>query len=123
MKFKPEDFMLDHENGKAAALRANELLQAHLATLPRVYGAERLKTGAVGSEYLWEWCNKMDQGLTDTHTALLWGITEIEKKECEHEPRVIVKRHIGGGEYTASTKFDANCVNCGVKLKAKWEKA
>lgn len=107
-KFKPENFLLEAGSGIIPGQitnRANYLLDTHLTTLPKVYGQGE---GALKSAM---WCmNGPDTEMyKHTHTALLWGITEIEKN-CEHIP------HNPNWETVI-------CLNCGVKLKAKWEKA
>lgn len=117
-KFKPEDF-IEYETTPVTgssrrtidwmADKANALLQAHLATLPRVYGM-------INESY----ANAFDSiknSQFNTHTALLWGITEIEKKECEHAPIFINKTD------SKMLLQNMSCGKCGVKLKAKWEKA
>lgn len=54
----------------------------------------------------------------DTHTAYLFSIQPIEKKECEHEYDCLsFKEEKIGGPITTV------CVKCGAKLKAKWEVA
>lgn len=100
MKFKPEDFKWLHTHSfklSDVSDQANSLLQAHIATLPKVYGQNI--GGAVWT---------MPPHDSNTHTALLWDIEEIEKKECKHLPWDF--------EHPV-------CIHCGVKLKAKWEKA
>lgn len=106
-KFKPENFPFrDEKLAQLAAVQANLLLQAHLATLPMLYGRSD------GEELYWSKENRGGR----THTALLWGVTELEKKECKHIARIYTT--VGGS-------FDMNnvdCMNCGVKLKHEWKK-
>lgn len=104
--FKPTDFSRHSGSwvswGEEAASMANKVLEAHLATLPRVYGSE---------DYNWSTETKE---IVDTQTALLWGITEIEKKQCEH----VNVGHV----YPTKTHWETQCLDCGANLKAKWEK-
>lgn len=117
-----------------AAEIANYVLETHLATLPRMYGRVDGIWGA-------------DNEPTDTHTALLWGITEIEKKSnkkmYDMEGLVLSSAAIAMLEKMAKQETinnncihepypDANgiiralnssCKHCGVKLKTKWEPA
>lgn len=109
MKFKSEDFNITSELAPEAqaAAQANKALEAHLATLPKVYG------NRMGNWYQ----EAPGQKSTLSTTALLWGITEIEKN-CEHEPSPHWVERPG-----SDLKPIVSCVNCGVKLKVKWEKA
>lgn len=107
MKFKAEDFAEKDpiwSKHVDAARIANELLQAHLDTLPRVYAQ---KDGLKNS--VW----RANEWSADTHTALLWDITKIEKECKEHEPV----------NEPCPLTLGFKCKHCGVKLKAKWEKA
>jgi len=73
-RFKPEDFDVycteigDRDNSQCieAANKANELLEAHEKTLPRVYGIPEPAEG-------WNGYNVC----TDTHTALLYNVEQI----------------------------------------------
>lgn len=108
-KFKPEDFKWLHTHSfKLSDIsdQANELLQAHLATLPRVYGKVNQK----------DWIEGRFQ--QDTHTALLWDVTEIENKECEHEPIRNEK-----GEILIGPDNKAVCGECEEYLIIAWKKA
>lgn len=116
MIFKPEGFIdgeyysTSPEAATQLAKQANKILQAHLATLPRVYG--KAESGYFGPA----------QHQVNTHTALLWGITEIEKKECEHQPDIgkLEEQNLCGLLIIIPVH---KCTHCGVKLKAKWEPA
>lgn len=112
-KFKPEDFkeIVNFGWQTSIASKANALLQAHLATLPKVYfnDADGMNENNTVNFQMRRARPK------DTHAALLWGITEIEKKECEHEPVYMYSN-------TESVFYNNECRFCGVKLKAKWEK-
>ncbi len=142
MRFKPEDFdrVCDYED---MARRANELLEAHLATLPVVY------------EYLDEKWIVGYQSARAQKTALLWDVKPIGKKECEHEPRpdrdwcgrkiknmpleckfcgaklqqitTIKYKSFENCKHLVMVDFSdietAKCSLCGIKLKAKWESA
>jgi hypothetical protein len=117
MKFRPEDFHLEslqyHMNNRRvvtideAAEISNKLIQAHLATLPKVYGnkCENMETYQNQPEYAWT----LHKGKHETHTALLWGITEI-KKNCEHE-------------WESNDLDFKKCCLCGVKMVAHWKPA
>lgn len=80
--FKPEDFRFvrlpgvdDYEDCLNCAIKANALLDAHLKTLPKVYGEDRPREEITEPM---EWDNEKFKGAT--HTAILWGVEEI--KEC-----------------------------------------
>lgn len=90
------------------AAELNDLLQAHLATLPKVYG----NFGINGHDEI------VHKDRNPAHTALLWGITEIETKECEHEPELETLNQ--GTNWLFGSR---RCKRCDIKLKAKWEKA
>lgn len=105
-KFKPEDFLYPEEDKSqhwsvVLAKLANQKLQAYLATLPKVYG----NFGVNNHNEI------VHKDRNPAHTALLWGITEIEK-ECSH----LIVEYCGGKEGLAQ------CHYCGVKLKAIWSK-
>lgn len=119
MIFKPEDFKFEFESiSYIAANQANNALKIHLATLPMVYGYN-------GTDAWYK-----DKLNDFTHTALLWCVSEIEKKECEHIgiARAEVDYVVGGLlEHPLDRgsrpifKESWYCIHCGIKLKAKWE--
>lgn len=126
-KFKPEDFETIltsmflkgwDQKGRAEGIRkvANNVLQAHLATLPKLWGHRH--SWNQGPEWIFGTTAPTEENDNPTHTALLWGITEIEKKECEHGPDMNED-----GSIFADEEGFGRCDKCGVKLKAKWEKA
>lgn len=113
--FKPEDF----EKVRTSPFSGDELLpllSAELANAKleregvRVYGQKDDEEGC-------GWTMDEESGHPwATHHALLIGIEELPKKECEHEG------------YEAKTEFSNGvitsrvfaCKHCGVKLKPKW---
>lgn len=90
-RFKPEHF--EHPNQlfdkdqhgvfrimpEEASHTANRLLDAHVATLPEVFGIQD------GSDNLWHFQDlKSVSPHPSTHRARLWGIEEIKPNKCEH---------------------------------------
>ncbi len=53
-----------------------------------------------------------------THTALLVCIEEIQRKPCEHEPRIEHPMEKISGHKSV---HEGLCRFCGIKLKATWE--
>lgn len=116
-----EGFHTDHSNYAACAARiANAKIKKLMG--PKVYGY------GYGNPIDSEWHNKIqistapsykgDLYRSTTHTAYLFSIQPIEKKECEHEYDCLsFKEEKIGGPITTV------CVKCGAKLKAKWEVA
>ncbi len=114
LRFKAEDFDLGPEHkwmSKACAETANALLDAHLATLPVVYGQNQ--KGAI-------WTTPPHD--SNTHQALLWDVKPIEKKECVHEASPQLE--IGGPFHLNETQLIIRCAKCKIAIKAsKWEPA
>lgn len=73
MKFKPEDFLIIGVDPKEVADKANNILQSHIATLPRVYGWKSTMNK-------WSWSD-VNLPILDSHTALLWGIEPLATKK------------------------------------------
>lgn len=113
LKFTPEMFIesfATYDAQERAANNSQEIFDAWLEAQPVVSGKPDKTDGKVYSWWIPETYG--DKGVLNTHRAHLVCIEEIEKKECEHRPS-----HMNMiGEYS-------NCVECGVKLKAKWEEA
>lgn len=110
-EFKPADFGDWDEmiNVTHAALAANTKFNEWRRSWVRVYGEFDAVKGealmATGPDYI------------DTHQAYLVEIEELPNKaECEHQS--IISYHTEG-----KIPAEAKCLNCGVKLKAKWEAA
>ena len=86
--------------------QAQKALDAHLATLPKVYGF----SSANGVNGAWT-----TSEINATHTAILFDIQEIEKKECDHEPVYVENKN-------RESWFE--CEYCGKSLKIeKWSEA
>lgn len=88
-----------HWPSEVAAGIANKIIESKLG--PKVYGMP----GFVYSE--------KKQHSADTHTAYLFDIQELPKKECKHEPSVL--------SCMDAYAYLSICRHCGVKLTAKWE--
>lgn len=87
-KFKPEDFEtliglnpdemrlhdMAYNRNLCIAAKANALLEAHLKTLPRVYGNDLEGYNNEAKE----WTESFVEGY-DTHTAILFDCREINK--------------------------------------------
>lgn len=110
MKFTPEDFkglpLVDctQEQYCHLADKANAKLDEYRKTWVKVYGNDN------GTSEHWakqEWPGH-------THQAYLVDIEPIEKKECEHRP-------IPLDENAPYCRQKWECMECGKKLKAKWE--
>lgn len=117
MKFKPEDFIQYEQMPVTSSSKrtiewmadtANSVLEKHLATLHPVYA--NINNGCTGA-----WLDLTSEH--DTHTALLWGISEIKKKECEHKNISLFYPTYQHGPMAIA----ADCLDCNVKLKANWE--
>jgi len=94
---------------KLAAEQANKKLSDYLASCPKVTANCKTKGGAMNVPKDVVWSSFADQ--YDTHTAILFNVTEIKKEPCKHEPDV-----------TIQTWFDeTQCKHCKVALIAHWE--
>ncbi len=116
MIFKREDFQGLLDFGACAEV-ANSLLDAHLATLPKVIGYRDGELNFVGFTEITPFIASTKKYELQ---ALLWDVKPIEKKECEHEPI--------GETTTIKNSFDEmqiklQCAFCGIKLKATWSPA
>lgn len=112
-RFKPEDFRhlecCDSFFPGEVATTANQLLDAHIATLPEV----KNQCGI--------WYSNVDPVGT-THRARLWGVEEIKQKKCEHRPSYTgISTFISEG--TKGPSVEGDCARCGKRLVAKWEEA
>lgn len=128
MKFRFTTEMFEKYNGTKmkdksemslyAAKFANEILDEHLAALPKVYGySSGIEKGEM---QMFTESAPVDV----THSAILFDIEELPKKACEHEPKLFLK--FPGAEpnniaHTAGVGII--CSKCGVRLKSKckWE--
>ncbi len=102
---------------------ANQLLDAHLATLPVVFGLK----GSDG-----EWFDFGNLFLEpDTHEAILWNVKEIETtKTCEHkhirlheffiEP---ITHNDFGDRIHHNDIINGKCEDCSKMFRGKWEPA
>lgn len=115
-RFKPEDFegMRGHyqkEQQEQWCERANQLLDAHIATLPEVFQAE----------HGMNWWDR-DEVNPPGRRARLWDVEEIAPKKCEHF-------NLAHSDDSLYLRMDfegyllGKCNDCGRKLKAKWEEA
>lgn len=120
-KFTPEMFdssnwlQLIMDGSKAvlcvdAAAKANEALEAHLITLPTVFGKMYPRNDGSGMEHgtIWNVTPLQDH----TVHAVLFNLEPVEQKVCNHKPGV---RHVEGDVW-----LDPHCLKCGAKLKANW---
>lgn len=115
-RFKPEDFedLPDVElvrTEEVIAREANRLLDEHVETLPEVFG-ELIKDGKDINEVGWSE-TQLD---SDRSRARLWDIQEITPAKCEHNNKLQIS--------TAQSLLfwnEAQCSDCGKRLKAKWE--
>ncbi len=57
----------------------------------------------------------------DTHSALLFNIQELPKKECKHEPAINPLDKNFPYQIDKKSMYENICARCGIKLKAKWE--
>lgn len=89
---------------KQAAERANDKLESLLG--PAVFGLK---------QHNWEWKIQQNYNGTDTHTARLFNVQEIKKKECRHEPTHGIESIVE--EFNGDFMFECRC---GAKLKANW---
>jgi hypothetical protein len=114
-RFKPGMFcslaLEEHERDEVA-MKANQLLDAHIATLPEVKGWNQdddLNTVI--------WFPKKNADYQSTHRARLWGLEEIKQKKCEH---VVVdvkySKMMRGVE-----GWIGKCEKCGRLMTPKWE--
>lgn len=98
--FHASDFDVKHITAynftEVSARIANNILNKHLESLPVVYASELQE---------WQWTENKD--VLDTHKARLFGIEEIKKEPCKHEPQFP-----GYGELI--------CKYCQVELIAEW---
>lgn len=98
------------------SMRANRLLDEHVATLPEVFNK---RDSAVG------WRSVLNSESDVTHTARLWGIQKIAPKKCEHEGVVQLEpnfdRRIPKSERKMIQTYA--CKKCGKNLVARWEEA
>lgn len=117
-KFTPEDF--DPGIGMAddgqqlctyqwAAKKANAKLDEWLKSAVKVYGSS-----GDGEPVTWyaDYYG-LSKSITNTHSALLIGITKLDKKKCEHEPKLWADKD--------KEAYEAVCFHCGVTLKATWQ--
>lgn len=104
-RFKPEDFTPifgpQPQTKVNVANIANEILNKHLETLTRVYAQKDVVAA-------WAPWHREHQ----THTALIFDVTEIEKKGCDHS--VVINLDI-------SNKYV--CTKCHKNLIARFEEA
>lgn len=110
--FKPEDFeetkdlygFESYADRELAAKIVNNILDKHLESCPVVYGNNfKSNDGSafdIGS--VWNITKLNDK----THKARLFGIEEIKKEPCKHEPLEEIKHTV--------------CKHCGVHLDAEW---
>lgn len=118
--FHASDFeeLYDLENfidtyGSKAALIANNILNKHLESLRVVYSAD-LSYKYAGSRIIF-----YDQPSKDcTHKARLFGIEEIKKEPCKHEPMGYYD--LNGTKHIDAVKKESRCTFCGVELVATW---
>jgi len=114
-RFKPGMFcslaLEEHERDEVA-MKANQLLDAHIATLPEVKGWNQdddLNTVI--------WFPKKNADYQSTHRARLWGVEELKPVKCEHVlPHGLRSIHEENGTLYFYCK-------CGKRLVAKWEEA
>lgn len=121
-RFKPEDFQNQISDYPTKTYRsashteaadiANQLLDAHIATLPEVKGWNQdddLNTVI--------WFPKKNADYQSTHRARLWGLEEIKQKKCEHPMMNVFL------DPQSRLHREAKCMDCGKRLVAKWEEA
>jgi len=116
-KFTPEDFLVDSQEDPLSmrefmAYRANVKLAEYLKTLPRL-------TGLREPEYnMWFFGQRPSDH--DTHVCYSFGIEELKREPCKHEPIVEKKRQMSSifPEYEQTIP---KCKHCGVALKAEWK--
>jgi hypothetical protein len=102
--FNPFPKPLEHLSitPRFAAEMANNILDAHLKTLPKVYGSDKRPLDG-WNEKSWE---------SSTHEAIIWSIEPI-KRECVH--------HDAETFYDCGPDFPiTKCKHCGKKLKPVW---
>lgn len=108
LKFEPSDFVLDmaiSTNAEQSARFAQTKFEKWLSEQPVAFGGF-YPDGKYPTRFVVDSSHENLHG--STHQCRLVDVREIEKKECQHYPRVI---DTGTSE----------CVRCGIKLKAKWE--
>lgn len=121
-KFTENDFNFVYDNDIRCGIvnKANAELDAHLKTLPVVYGF------GYGNPLDSKWSTETLIGTSPsyigdcpkrtTHRAILWDVQEIEK-ECKHA--------VTHAMWASDDRvYIANCDKCGAKMKpSTWEPA
>lgn len=119
--FKATDFFTPLVSNEVASI-ANKKLSDYLESLLVVYGV-------AGTT---EWSRVRGDG--DTHKARLFGIEEIKKETCKHEPATfeinntfyagIYNPKLGGYQHekqeSSINVFSNKCKHCGIELVATW---
>jgi len=130
-RFKPEDFypMLSANEplfvtSYEVAVRANHLLDEHLAKCRVVFGYINPSTSSSS------WSTNPPNTFSDediTHQAVIFNIEERVKEECKHDPVNVPAKGtyiINGKSYQVDMDQSLiRCKHCGIKLKATWEAA
>lgn len=121
-RFNSEDFegvipRLGQTEIDAYRIRAQELLDAHVASLPKVFRNDVL-VGHPDRHYEPGWWPIMPQK-NRTKEARLWGIEELAPKKCEHVTARGIQVMIAGHNDLGG--FETTCSLCGKRLIAKWQ--
>lgn len=97
-----------------AAREANRILRKYFESCPVVYG------DGPNMDIL-----KHTKKPCNTHTARLCFVEEIKRECVEHEPdkRIDGAIDYSSGRHSLTLASEAHCKHCGIKLKARWEKA
>lgn len=113
-RFTPEDFQWTSSSNDECidiAAKANQLLDAHIATLPEVF--QNRDAG-------W-WPEEITHG-QQQRRARLWGVEEIKQKQCEHT-HIDIDLPVLTPNYVRRTDIQIKCSQCGKRLVAKWGEA
>ena len=111
-RFKLGDFdYVDERSERYVVSVANKILDAHLATLPKIGGYKSVNQPDI------LWGNGVE--IDDTHQAILFDVEELERRECEHYPRVRSKQVIPsscpGTDWMLGCAI--YCSKCGVQVR------